>query len=60
MNATLLVRCDQNRLFGCGKRTRLPATRYTIGVDRKRIMAGGRCAHCGLPLAKVQDDRSKG
>ena len=49
------LRCDQNRLFGCGKVSPIPATTLVIGHDRQRVMAYGPCEHCGLPLARYRD-----
>jgi hypothetical protein len=48
------IRCNQNKIFGCGRIAEYPAVYYTIGVDRQRVQAGGRCA-CGLPLAIVRN-----
>jgi hypothetical protein len=49
------LRCDQNRIFGCGRISFVPAEFLVIGRDRLRVLAGGRCEHCGLPLARVRD-----
>jgi hypothetical protein len=49
------LRCDQNRLFGCGKLSDVPATMLVIGRDRHRVLAGGWCQHCGLPLSRSRD-----
>lgn len=54
MSLTITTRCNQNKLFGCGKLAKLPAVTYVIGVDRVRIQAGGFCKCC-LPLAVVRD-----
>lgn len=54
MGETRRVRCDQNRLFGCGRVNDLSVTYYVIGVSRRRFMASGWCA-CGLPLCAVGD-----
>ena len=56
MTDTIRVKCNQNRLFGCGRFTPLPVVRYVIGESRRRLQAGGRCQHCNLPLAVVRDD----
>lgn len=49
------VRCDQNRRFGCGKVSEISATVIVIGLDRHRVLGGGPCQHCGLPLARYRD-----
>ena len=51
--ATISVRCDQNRIFGCGRVNRLPATYNPIGASALSMLALGPCS-CGLPLARVQ------
>jgi hypothetical protein len=53
--STRKVRCDQNRLFGCGRWSWVPASVYVIGESRGRRSGGGPCQHCGLPLAVFED-----
>ena len=43
--ATFRKRCNQNKIFGCGALAELTATYYTIGLNRKRVMASGRCGN---------------
>ena len=53
--AEVVARCDQNRLFACGASSRVPASLFTIGHDRLRVLGGGSCLQCGLPLAVYRD-----
>ena len=51
MATTRQVKCNQNRIFGCGKVSSLSVVTYTVGADHQRFMASGNCQHCNLPLA---------
>lgn len=51
--ATVKLRCDQNRIFGCGRLNAVPVTYTPIGVSALAMNADGRC-ECGLHLVKVQ------
>lgn len=53
------VRCDQNRLFGCGKWSRYVKKGHRLPVrsGRVRVMGFTSCEHCNLPLSVVRNAR---
>lgn len=55
MPVSAAVRCDQNRLFGCDRLSEIPGILLAVGEDRVRTLLGGKCSHCGLPLAEYRD-----
>lgn len=55
----VLVRCDQNKLFGCGATCYVPAILLKLhGSDLIKVVGGGPCSHCSLPLAVSRDARA--
>jgi hypothetical protein len=48
------VKCCQNRLFSCGRFTRVPGMHYTLGASLRRLSASGRCRHCNLPVSVIR------
>lgn len=52
---TIRIRCNQNRIFGCGQLASVPVVRFTLpGTTRDRLSGGGRC-QCGLPLSVARN-----
>lgn len=49
--ATVRIRCDQNRIFGCGRLVTAEVTSRPIGVSATHCTAFVWCPCC-LPLAK--------
>lgn len=48
----VLVRCNQNKLFGCGAWCFVPAIMLRLhGSDLVTVVGGGPCSRCSLPLA---------
>jgi hypothetical protein len=55
----VLVRCDQNRLFGCGATCYVPAILLKLyGSDLVKVVGGGNCSRCSLPLAVCREARA--
>ena len=48
---TTRIRCDQNRIFGCGRLVTADVTTTPIGVSATGCLAIAWC-DCGLPLSK--------
>jgi len=46
------LRCNQNKIFGCGAFATVPSVTFMLTPSVRTIMASGNCK-CGLPLASV-------
>lgn len=55
----VLVRCDQNRLFGCGASSYVSAILLKLhGSEVIKLVGGGNCSRCSLPLAICREARA--